>query len=322
MNVFIAGATGVLGSRLTRQLVDRGHRVVGLSRRPENDARIRALGGEPRNANLFDTDSLARAAEGCEVVIHAATAIPASTRFNPADWTMNDRIRREGTQALAEAARHINAAAYVQQSIVWVARPPDQSRFDEESPLRPGPLYASAADCEDIARTTAAKGGAAVAILRGGWFYDPDSQHIRAFADMLRQRKMPIIAGGRNRWSLVHTDDMASAFVAAAENPRNGLWHVVDDQPATMHDFLSHFAELLGAPRPVRMPRWLARIAAGKFVVEYLTANTETSNGRLKQDLGWTPKYPTYREGLRQVVEQLRRPPAAAPTARAASRTA
>src|SRR5437870_8098837 len=103
MRVFVAGATGVLGRRLVRQLVARGHSAVGLTRTEAGDRTVRALGGEPRRANLFDVDSLTTAAARCSVVAHAATAIPAKVRTDTRDWAMNDPIRREGGRCLTTA---------------------------------------------------------------------------------------------------------------------------------------------------------------------------------------------------------------------------
>ena len=127
MKVFIAGASGVLGRRLVRQFVARGHSVIGQVRSPKAEKAVKEAGGEPRHADLFDAESLARAAEGCDTVIHAATAIPVKQKTIPADWAMNDHIRRKGTRCLTEAAAKIGAKTYLQQSIVWVARPKDES---------------------------------------------------------------------------------------------------------------------------------------------------------------------------------------------------
>ena len=130
MKVFIAGASGVLGRRLTAQLFARGHSVIGQVRSANAENAVRAAGGEPRHADLFDAESLARAADGCDTVIHAATAIPSKTKTVPADWAMNDHIRRKGTRCLTEPAAKIGAKTYLQQSVVWVARPTDQSVRD------------------------------------------------------------------------------------------------------------------------------------------------------------------------------------------------
>src|SRR3712207_4989886 len=120
--VFITGATGVLGRGLLRQFREQGYEAVGLVRSAEGQSLVRSLGGESPPAGLFDADALARAAEGAEVVIHAATAIPLRTRPRPEGWASNDRSRREGTRALTQAAARVGVRLYLQQRITWVAR--------------------------------------------------------------------------------------------------------------------------------------------------------------------------------------------------------
>jgi nucleoside-diphosphate-sugar epimerase len=302
MKVFIAGASGVLGRRLVRQFTARGHSAIGLVRSPKAENAVREAGGEPRHADLFDAESLARAAEGCDTVIHAATAIPTKQKTIPADWAMNDHIRRKGTRCLTEAAAKIGAKTYLQQSIAWVARPKDDSPFDENSPTVPNPSIQSAIDAEAIAREAESSEGFTVAILRGGYFYDSESAHIRRIADALRKRQMPIIGSGDAQWAMIHSDDAASAYVIAAEKPRSGVWHIVDNELVPVRTFLKEFASRLQAPPPRRTPVWLARWLAGEKTVEFFTRSTKTTNARFRRDFGWTPRYPTYREGLDQIV--------------------
>ena len=146
MKVFIAGASGILGRRLVRQFVARGHAVIGQVRSAKAETAVKEAGGEPRQADLFDAESLARAADGCDTVIHAATSIPVKQKSTPADWAMNDHIRRKGTRCLTEAAAKIGAKHYTQQSIAWVARPKNDAPFDENSPIVPDPAIQSAID--------------------------------------------------------------------------------------------------------------------------------------------------------------------------------
>ena len=302
MRVFIAGASGVLGRRIVRRLTTRGHSAVGLVRSAKADSAVKAAGGEPRQGDLFDPESLARAADGCDIVIHAATSIPTKQKPAPADWAMNDRIRRKGTRCLTEAAAKIGAKTYIQQSIVWVASPKDGSAFDEDSPVVADPTLQSAIDAEDIAREAGAAEGFSTAVLRGGVFYDSESAHTHMLADALRKRSMPIIGRGDAVWAMIHTDDAASAYVAAAEKPRSGVWHVVDNEYVSVRTFLEEFAQRLGAPHPLRVPVWLARLLAGEMAVRYCATPMKTTNARFRHDFGWTPKYPTYREGLDQIV--------------------
>jgi len=292
----------VLGRRLVRQFVARGHSVIGQVRSPKAEIAVREAGGEPREADLFDAESLARAADGCDTVIHAATAIPVKQKTTPADWAMNDRIRRKGTRCLTEAAAKISAKTYLQQSITWVARPKDDSPFDEDSPDVPTPSIQSAIDAEAIAREAGSAEGFTVSILRGGFFYDCESAHTRMIADGLRKRQMPIIGGGEAIWAIIHSDDAASAYVTVAEKPRSGVWHITDNEPVPVRTYLREFAARLGAPAPRRVPVWLARWLAGEQAVEYFTRSTRTTNARFRSEFGWTPRYPTFREGLDQIV--------------------
>jgi 2-alkyl-3-oxoalkanoate reductase len=302
MKVFIAGASGVLGRRLVRQFVARGHAVVGQVRSAKAESTVKEAGGQPRHADLFDAESLARAAEGCDTVIHAATAIPTKQKTTPADWAMNDHIRRKGTRCLTEAAAKIGAKTYLQQSIAWVARPKDDSPFDEGSPLVPDPKIQSAIDAEAIAREAESAEGFTVSILRGGFFYDSESAHTRMIGDSLRKRQLPVIGGGDALWAMIHSDDAASAYVSAAEKPTSGVWHIVDNELVQVRAFLKEFAARLGAPSPRRVPIWLAKWIAGEQAVEYFTRSTRTTNERFRREFGWTPRYPTYREGLEEIV--------------------
>lgn len=306
MKVFVAGATGVLGRRIVGQLRARGHEVLGLVRSDQGEKTVQSLGGAPRRADLFDADSLARAAEGAEVVIHAATAIPTKERPSRADWAMNDKIRRAGTRALCDAAARIGARQLILQSIVWVARPSDDAPFDETSPPNPDPVTQSAYDAECIARGKAQTGAIRAAVLRCGYFFAPDAMHTRMLGEGVARRRLPIIGHGDAIWACVHADDAAGAFVAAAEAGRGGLWHVVDDQPVMVKNLLTALGALLGAPQPRTSPAWLARLVAGPQAVEFFTRSTRTTNARFRTDFGWTPLFSSYREWLRQIVSAWR----------------
>lgn len=302
MKVFIAGATGVLGRRLVKRFSERGHNVIGLVRSLKGERQVKSMGGDARRADLFNSDSLAKAADGCDVVIHAATAIPVKRRTIPQDWAMNDQIRREGTRSLCECAGRIGARHYLQQSIVWVARPADGSPFDEEAPIRPDPLVQSAADSEAIAREAGAKFHFTAGVLRGGSFYGPDAAHTRIMGEGLLKRRLGIIGETEAVWAMIHVDDFAATFLVAAEKPVSGLWHIVDDELVTVPALLRAFAAKLGAKPPRNVPIWLARLIAGDANVNFFTRTTRTSNARFRRDFGWTPMFPTYREGLDQIV--------------------
>jgi nucleoside-diphosphate-sugar epimerase len=267
-------------------------------------------GGGPRAGDLFEANSLARAAEGTEVVIHAATAIPVSTKPAPKDWEMNNRIRVDGTRALAEATASAGANIFVVQGMTWIARPADGSAFDEDSPFNSDPSIRPTADMETIAREAAARSGFGTVILRCGSFHAPDAAHTRAFGKQLAARKLSIIVseGGKSDavWSFVHADDAASAFVAAVEPGRSGLWHVTDNELVLSEEYLRELANRIGAPEPRRVPAWLSKWIAGESAVNFMTASTRTSNARFRRDFGWSPKFPGYREAFDEIVAAWR----------------
>lgn len=307
MKVFIAGATGVLGRALIRQFRARSHEVVGLARSDEGMRTIHALGAIPARADLFNADALSNVAQGCEVIIHAATAIPVKSYISYKDWEMNDRIRRDGTRALTICAGNVGAKTYLQQSVIWVARPSNGASFDEDSPCNPHSMLQSALDGEKIAKQAGVKFGFVAGVLRCGWFYSAEAKHTRMFAEQLRMRHLPVVGQGDAPLALLHVEDAASAFVAVAEKPRNGLWHVVDDELVSSHDLFHEFARSLHAPPPWRVPVWLARLAAGRDAVELITVPTRTTNRRFRNNFPWTPQYPGFREGLAQMVSAWRR---------------
>lgn len=300
MRVYIAGATGVLGRRLVKQFAERGHEVVGMARSDEGAARVRAAGGRPSRASLFDAAAMARDAEGAEVVIHAATAIPAAGTPPGAGWAANDRIRLEGTKALVAAAKAVGARRYLQQGIVFIVAPGPRPPYDERVVPEPSRITASAVEGERIA--LGAADGLDVAVLRFGVFYAADTSHTIAMAEMLRRRRLPIIGTGETITAPIHADDAAAAMVAAAEGSGTGIWHVVDDRPLSYAEYFRTFARALGAPEPRRAPVWLARLLAGQSAVEFLSISMETGNAKFKRDYGWRPRWPEWGEGVRAVV--------------------
>lgn len=240
MRVFIAGATGVLGRPMVRQLTERNHHVVGLARDEKGKQTIRRLGGEAVVADIFEADSLATAVKQVDVVIHAATAIPAGASNGSGDWALNDRLRREGTRALTEAAVKLGAKTYLQQSVFRVGRPADDWYFDEQTKVvRPDELYRSAFDGQQIAPEAGEKYGFNVSLLRCGGFYAPDARHRRTFARGLLKRRLPLIGGGEAVSANLHADDAASALVAAAEAGKRGLWHITDEDVLDYHTGVS-----------------------------------------------------------------------------------
>ena len=308
MRVFVAGATGVIGRRLVERLADRGHDAIGLVRDDDGAALVEARGGTARYGDVLEPETLAPAVRGADAVVNAATALPVKDKPTDEDWARNDRVRVEGTRNLVAAADDEGVERFLFPSIVWVARQPDGSSFDEDAERHPDRATRSAADVEDVLRDAASEHGFDVAILRLGFLYAPDAGHTLQMGEQLLSGDLPVVGGGPlgrrdAELSLLHADDAARALVEALEADATGRYHVVDDRPVTVADFFSAFAAALGAPEPRRIPGWLARFFVGEEQVNVLTKPFPTDADRFRRDVGWEPTYPTYREGLAQVVE-------------------
>ncbi|HSM61674.1 MAG TPA: NAD-dependent epimerase/dehydratase family protein, partial [Longimicrobiales bacterium] len=196
------------------------------------------------------------------------------------------------------------AGLLLQQSVAWVVRSRDGAPYDESTPPDSPELVRSAVEGETIARELGERHGFDVGVLRAGVFYGPEDAGTRAMADALRKRRLPVLGRGDSVVAPVHVEDVVAAFVAAVEVGRAGTWHVVDDRPLPMAEWLSCFADVLGAPRPRGVPLWLGRLLLGPHVVESMTTSMRTTNARLRSELGWEPRYPTVREGLEDAVRR------------------
>lgn len=308
MRVFVAGATGVVGRRLVERLSDRGHEVVGLVRDEAGEKLVESRGGIARDGDVLDRSRLdAAMGSDTDVVVHAASAIPDSTKPSDAEWSKNDRVRKTGAENLLAAAPD-DLRQIVFPSVVWVARPPDGSAFDETDERYPDRTSRSAAAVERLLVERAADENFTATILRNGLFYAPDARETRTWARELLDRTLPIVGGGllgrRDApISVVHVDDAASAAIAAIDREADGIYHIVDDEPVTGAEFFGTFAAKLGAPRPRRIPGWLARFFVGKPNAKTMTQPMVTANEKAKRELDWEPMYQSHDEGLQQVIE-------------------
>ncbi len=302
MKVFIAGTSGVLGRAVTRQLLARGHEVWGLVRSTEKEAEVRALGATPVLGSIFDCAFLTEAMEGCDVVMHLATAIPKKSRPNARDWAMNDRLRREGTRNLVEAARARPRRAFIQQSVAFLYGDRRGEWVGEDEPPRPARNLQSALDGERIALAAYEQYELPALVLRGASFYGPEDAQTRATINGIKRRAMPIVSSGDQYWHYVHYEDYAWACVLAAENPAPGeIFFVADDWPFHARDFINYLAAQLRAPAPYHMTVALARLLYGERARRQ-AQSVRYRTDKIKKMLGWTPAHPTYREGFAEIL--------------------
>ncbi len=307
MRVFVAGASGAIGRPLVRRLLDAGHEVTGMTRRSERAAEIRDPGADAVVCDVFDREALTEAVTAArpEVVVHELTSLPARIDPRRADtYPATNRLRTEGTGNLIAAARAAGAGRFVAQSIAFVYAPVGPRVVDEGAPVvrgaagHLGEAMEAVLDCE---RQVLEIDGL---VLRYGYFYGQGTSFAAdgTMAEDFRKRRFPIVGSGEGRMSFVHVEDAASATVAACERGAPGIYNVCDDEPAPMREWIPVYAEAVGARRPLRVPRWLAGLVAGKGIARMATELRGASNERAKRELGWQPRYTSWRHGFRQAL--------------------
>ena len=318
MKVFIAGATGVLGRALVRQLVARGHDVVGMTRSASKQDLVRSLGARPVVGDALDPDAVAQAVAIAEpeVIVHQLTAL--SGRMSARDMRhpdrapmaiMTNRLRTEATDHLLAAGRAVGARRFVAQGFAafrWArAGGPVLSEADPVDPNPPAGLRAPLVGILHVERAVTSIEWGEGLVLRYGGFYGPGTAVSLApdapMATAVRKRRFPILGGGGGVWSHVHIEDAAAATAVAVERGEPGIYNVVDDEPAPVREWLPVLASALDAKPPRRIPRWLGRLAAGETVTLMMTDTRGASNAKAKRELvGWQLRYPSWRQGFAQ----------------------
>ena len=288
MRVFVAGATGAIGRPLVSQLVAAGHEVTGMTRFPERAEGVRAV-------KLPEVQRLRLA------VVHQLTDLPADYDTNPARLARGtNRLRREGTRVLLDAAQAAGARRFVAQSLAFVYAPDGEWVKDEEAPLASAPegVVVSVRALEQAVLEAPALEGI---VLRYGQFYGPGTWYAAdgSIAERVRRRRFPIVGRGEGRFSFIHVEDAAAATVAAIERGRPGVYNICDDEPAPLREWLPIYAAALGAKPPRRVPALLARMVAGATAAQAATAMRGAANGKAREELAWSPRYPSWREGFR-----------------------
>ena len=317
MKIFVAGATGVLGRALIPQLVARGHEVVGMTRRASKQDLVRGLGARPVVADALDPDAVAQAVASAEpeVIVHQLTALSGKMsirdarhpeRFSGAILT--NRLRTEATDHLLAAGRAVGARRFVAQSFGafrWART--GGSVLTEADPLDPDPPGALRPVVQALLHLERAVTGIEWGeglVLRYGGFYGPGTSISLApdavMAAPIRKRRFPIVGDGGGFFSYIHVEDAAAATTVAVERGKPGVYYVVDDEPAAVREWLPVLASALGAKPPRRVPRWLGRLMAGEMATLMMTEVRGASNEKAKRELGWKPRYPSWRQGFVQ----------------------
>ena len=310
MKVFVAGATGALGSQIVPQLIEAGHEVTGMTRSETGAAAVRTMGAEAVIADALDADGVkaAVAAVSPEVIVHQLTALKIDLNFKKMNeaFAPTNRLRTEGTDNLLAAARASGVRRMVAQSFIGLnlARTGGPTKTEDDPvDADPKPSVRLLVDAlnhleQAVTGDDAVEGLA----LRYGGFYGPGTMLASdgSMLEMVRKRRVPVIGSGNGVWSFIHVHDAAAATVRAVEQGAPGIYQIADDEAAPVKVWLPELAAAIGAKRPWHAPAWLGKLAVGEAGVAMFTEMRGAENGKAKRELGWTLRYPSWRQGFRE----------------------
>jgi 2-alkyl-3-oxoalkanoate reductase len=304
MRVFVTGATGALGRHLVPLLAAAGHEVTATTRRPGKAAELRAAGAQAVILDGLDRDAVIAAVRAAapEVIVHEMTALAdmrSLRNFDKVFAGTND-LRTRGTDNLLAAAGAAGTRRVVAQGYTgWPNQRAGGPVKTEDDPLDPRPVRSAARSLAAIRHLeeTVPHEVPEGLVLRYGGFYGPGASEV--LLDMVRKRKVPVIGGGAGIWSFIEITDAAAATAAAVSRGAPGVYNIVDSDPAPVAQWLPYLASVAGAKPPLRVPAWLGRLLAGDLVLAQMTTVRGSSNEKARRQLGWQPRYPSWREGFR-----------------------
>jgi nucleoside-diphosphate-sugar epimerase len=313
MRILVAGGTGDVGLPLVRRLIAGGHEVVAMSRGRRSNAAI-SLGARSVVADALDLGAVRRAVREPEpeAIVDLLTALPRNGPTRPSHLEATNELRRVGSANLYRAAESAGVRRYVAESIVFVYGYEGRDRvWTESDPVGPATgsasRYSPALEAARGKERLVTEGSVEGVALRFGLLYGPGAGSTLFMARMLGRRMLGLPGGGRGIVPWIHVEDAASAVVAALERGEPGeVINVADDQPASFRAFASELADRIGTPRPYGIPTWLARPFVPYATLFMSGSRLRVSNEKAKNQLGWKPMFPTYREGLGDVAAALK----------------
>jgi nucleoside-diphosphate-sugar epimerase len=323
----VTGATGLIGSHLTEQLVQRGERVRALVR-PSSDVRfLEHLGVELVQGSLQDDEALRRFVDGADVVFHCAARV--------GDWGVWRLYQQEvidATRHVLEACRAATVGRVVYFSSITVYGNPRVAGQITEDEARGQRMRFRDYYCRSkiMAEDLAWAYGPDATIVRPGWCYGPrDRNSLPRIIKALQAGRVWLIGDGQNLLNLLYAGDVATGAILAAGNPsaRGQAYNLCSAGDLTQEGFLDAITDALGMPHvrrrlPYRLAYMLGLISEliGKAIllkrpphitrygVALVGRPTHFSTAKARTQLGWQPRV-SAREGIQRTLEWLRAEP-------------
>ena len=304
MKVFVTGATGFVGKAVVKALRERDHEVVGLVRDASKGQELAQLGVTLVVGDMLKPASYEGVISTVDAVINTAQ-YGIHGRFTSKKFEQIERADILMTRTLARAClAHDKKLLYT--SGVFNYGDHGDEWITEQTPLHPSPLGEAHTKVVEELLPLFREQRLRVIIISPGFVYGPGGLFKQSFYDTLQKEQLRIFGKGQNYWSIIHVDDLAAAYALAVESEGYGeTYNIVDDQPLRLRDLVNTFTEAMGKKRVGSMAPWLLKLLIGGPLVDSLVTSFRISNEKAKRELGWQPRYGTFKEGLPEVLKAL-----------------
>ena len=291
MRVLIVGC-GYVGVPLGTELVRIGHEVFGLRRNPATEGELKAAGIQPLIGDVTRPETLAALPCDFEWVVNCVAAGGDAENYR--------EVYLQGSRNLIEWLEPHPPKKFVYTSSTSVYSQNDGSQVKETSPTEP-PAETSKilVETEKVLLAATAEHQFPAVILRVAGIYGPDRGH---WFKQFMKDAAHIEGDGARCLNMIHRDDLVGCIIAALKNGRAGeIYNAVDDEPVSQRHFFQWLAQAVDKPLPPSVPE------NPDAVRRRGVTNKRVSNRKLKMELGYAFKYPTFREGYSAELLRLDR---------------
>lgn len=317
MRIFITGGTGVIGRRVVQKLSELDHNLIVLSRSKEKSKWLSNLGAEPVEGSLYDQNCMNSYTKNVDGVVNLATSIPKKMKTKPKDWIETCRLRTEGKKILIQSSLENKCKFFIQESFLMVYGHQNGNWVDESTPIEKPVSYGyklpekfqfilnNAVEAEEIINKAHFEKNLPSIILRYGVFYSEDASSTIDMLKMIEKHRFPIVGNGDSFTNPIHLEDAATATVNAIENYRTAIgntFNICDDEPVKLSEFLNFVAKQTNSDSPRKFPLMLAKFLVDPYILNVIYSSVRCKNTLAKEKLNWSLKYPTFREGISEVV--------------------
>ncbi len=304
--VLVTGATGFIGGGIVRSLKSAGHDVVGLVRTDSSPASLALKESGVRLAvgDMVKPETYRGLVTQVDAVVHAAQfAVQGRltdvkiAQLGAANHLMTNTL---ATECLALHKRFVYTSGtfnYGNCGDAWI---------DESTPFNPSPLGKTHANEVVALRDARAAKSLDLVVVAPGFVLGPGGYFKEALYDQAKKNRLRVVGSGTNYWSCIHVDDLAAAFAAALESaPSGGEYNVVDDSPLTLRALVDAVTNAMGQKRVGNIPPFLMNLLVGKPLVQSMVSSFRVRNQKAREELGWTPKFPTAADALPSTLASL-----------------